>query len=135
LKIYPKNGIIGVYLMKKKLEWITSSKKDLMEFPANIRKEMGYALYIAQQSGKYRKAKPLRGFGNANLLEIVLDDNSGTYRTMYTIQFEEIVFVLHAFQKKSNVGIKTNKQDLDLVKQRLKMAQQKYSEWLINPKR
>jgi phage-related protein len=49
---------------------------------------------------------------------------------MYTVQFEEIIYVLHAFQKKSTTGIKTSKQDIDLVESRLKWAQQKYKEWL-----
>ena len=70
--------------------------------------------------------KPLKGFGGAKVLEVVLGDGNGTYRTMYTVQFEEIVYVLHAFQKKSKTGIKTPKQEMDLVEQRLNWAQEKY---------
>lgn len=57
---------------------------------------------------------------------LVIGDGSGTYRTMYTVQYEEVVFVLHAFQKKSKTGIETPKQDMDLVEQRLKKAQEEY---------
>lgn len=110
----------------KELEWIGSSKKDLVGFPINIVKEMGHALYIAQAGGKPKKAKPLKGFGGAKVLEIVDEDATGTYRTMYTVQFEEIVYVLHAFQKKSKTGIKTPKQEIDLIEQRLKRAQEDY---------
>jgi len=119
----------------KKLEWIGSSKKDLLEFPKDIRKEMGHSLYIAQEGGKHKNAKPLKGFVGAKLLEIVSDDGNGTYRTMYTIEFEEVVYVLHAFQKKSKTGIKTSKQDIDLIEQRYKWAQQKYQKRLDGQKK
>ena len=112
----------------KELDWVGSSKKDLVEFPLSVKKEMGHALYIAQEGGKHKDAKPLKGFGGAKVLEVVLDDGNGTYRTMYTVQFEEIVYVLHAFQKKSKTGIKTPRQEMDLVEQRLKWAQEKYKE-------
>lgn len=110
----------------KELDWISSSKKDLLEFPLEVRKEVGHALYLAQVGGKHKNAKPLKGFGGAQLLEIVQDDRNGTYRTMYTIQFDEVVYVLHAFQKKSKSGIKTSKQEMELVEKRLKWAQEKY---------
>jgi phage-related protein len=113
----------------KALAWIASSKRDFMQFPEDIRKEMGHALYIAQQGGKHRDAKPLKGFKSAKVLEIVEKGEGGTYRTTYTVQFEEIVYVLHAFQKKSKTGTKTAKQDIDLVETRIKWAQQKHQEW------
>lgn len=116
----------------KALAWIASSKHDLMEFPMSVRKEMGHALFIAQEGGKHKHAKPLKGFSGASVLEVVQNDVDGTYRTMYTVQFEEVVYVLHAFQKKSKSGIKTTKQDVDLLKDRLKWAQQKYKEWLAS---
>lgn len=117
----------------KALSWIASSKKDLLDFPHDVRKEMGHALYIAQEGGKHKNAKPLKGFKGAAVLEIVEDDGNGTYRTMYTVQFDEIVYVLHAFQKKSKTGIKTTKQDIDLLDARLKVAQQKHKEWVASP--
>ena len=102
-----------------------------MEFPSDVRKEMGHALYIAQQGDKHRNAKPLKGFCGTTVLEVVQSDGDGTYRAMYTVQFEEVIYVLHAFQKKSKTGIKTPKQDLDLVEKRLAAAQQMHKEWLI----
>lgn len=89
---------------------------------------MGHALYMAQAGAKHPHAKPLKGFRGAALLEIVEEDGNGTYRTMYTVQFEEAVYVLHAFQKKSKCGIKTPKQEMDLVESRLKWAEQKHRE-------
>lgn len=114
----------------RELEWIASSKKDLMEFPSDVRKGMGHALYIAQQGGKHKDAKPLAGFGGASVLEVVQSDGNGTFRTMYTVQFEEVVYVLHAFQKKSKAGIKTPKQEMDLVKKRLAAVQQLHKDRL-----
>jgi phage-related protein len=114
----------------KELEWIASSKRDLMEFPSAVRKDMGHALYIAQQGGKHKDAKPLAGFGGASILEVVQSDAKGTFRAMYTVQFDEVVYVLHAFQKKSKAGIKTPKQEMDLVEKRLVAAQQLHKERL-----
>jgi len=56
------------------------------------------------------------------VLEVVEDDSGGTYRAVYTVKFEEAVFVLHCFQKKSKRGIATPKQDLDIIRARLKEA-------------
>jgi phage-related protein len=119
----------------KELSWVGSSKKDLMEFPPDVRKEMGHALYISQKGGKHKNAKPLKGFRGSGVLEVVESDSTGTYRTMYTVQFDEIVYVLHAFQKKSRSGIKTPKQDMDLLEKRLQVAEQKYKEWQDSQKR
>ena len=96
-----------------------------MKFPHDIRNEMGHALYIAQRGGKHMDAKPLKGFGGAGVLEIVQRDTDGTYRCVYTIQMINAVYVLRAFQKKSKSGIKTPKQDMDLVEQRLKEIRKK----------
>jgi phage-related protein len=91
---------------------------------------MGHALYMAQNGGKHKDTKILKGFGNAKVLEVVYDNGNGTYRTMYTVQFEEVVYVLHAFQKKSKIGIKTPKQEMELVEKRLKKAHELYQERL-----
>ena len=65
----------------------------------------------------------LKGFGGAGVLEVVENDVGGTYRAVYTVRFEEAVFVLHCFQKKSKSGIATPKADMDVVRARLKMAE------------
>lgn len=118
----------------KELDWIGSSKKDLMEFLYEIRKEMGHALYVAQGGAKHKNAKPFKGYGGAKIMEIVLDDGNGTYRTVYTAQFDEVFYVLHAFQKKSKTGIKTPKQDIELIEQRYKWAHAKYQKRLQSSK-
>lgn len=109
--------------LEKPLEWIGSSKKDLMALPADVRKFFGHALDFAQRGGQHDAAKVLRGFGDAGVLEVVEDDAGGTYRAVYTVKFEEAVFVLHCFQKKSKRGIATPKADMDIIRARLKVAE------------
>lgn len=85
---------------------------------------MGYALYQAQVGLKSQTAKALRGFGGAGVLEIVEDHQTDTYRAVYTVKFSDLVYVLHAFQKKSKRGIATPKPDSDLIKRRLRAAEE-----------
>ena len=109
---------------EKPLSWVGSSKRDLMALPMSIRKFFGHALDFAQRGDKHDAAKVLKGFGGAGILEIVEDGRGGTYRAVYTIKFKEAVFVLHVFQKKSKHGMATPKPDLDIIRERLKVAEQ-----------
>ena len=108
----------------KPLVWVASTKKELMALPVGIRSFFGHALDLAQRGDRHDSAKVLHGFGCAGVLEIVDDDAGGTYRAVYTVKFEEAVFVLHCFQKKSKSGIATPQQEMDLVRARLHSAQQ-----------
>ena len=110
----------------KSIVWIGSSRRDLKSFPAEVKDVMGYALYQAQAGLKAPTAKPLRGFGGAGVFEIVEDHQTDTYRAVYTVKFAELLYVLHAFQKKSKKGIATPKPDLDLIKRRLIAAEEDY---------
>jgi phage-related protein len=89
-------------------------------------KSIGYALYQAQMGFKAPTTKPLRGFGGAGVLEVVEDYQTDTYRAVYTLKFADSVYVLHAFQKKSKKGRATPKRDIDLIKRRLKAAEEQY---------
>lgn len=86
---------------------------------------MGNALGLAQFGGKHPSAKPWKGRG-PGIFEVVEDHDGNTYRAIYTVRFKEVVYVLHAFQKKSPKGIKTALLDVELVKRRLKIAQHDY---------
>jgi len=110
------------------LEWIGSSKKDLVALPDEVVHVFGYALYLAQIGGKHVQAKPLKGFGSAGILEVVEDWRGNTYRAVYTVRYAVRVFVLHVFQKKSKSGIATPKPDLELIKSRLKVAAKRAKE-------
>ncbi len=112
----------------KPVIWIGSSLRDLRALPPEVRRDIGQALYTAQQGGTDPAAKPLKGFGGARVMEIVESDRGGTYRAVYTVQFADAVYVLHVFQKKSKRGITTPKQDIDLIRRRLAEAQRDHRE-------
>ena len=104
------------------LIFMGSSQDDLREFPAEARREAGFALWQAQAGKKSAAAVPMKGFGGASVIEIRVDDDGDTFRTIYTVAFANAVYVLHAFQKRSKSGIATTKRDIDLIRQRLKEA-------------
>jgi phage-related protein len=108
----------------KPVAWVGSSYKDFTAFPQAIQQEMGHALYLAQTGRMHVSAKPLKGFGDAGVVELVEHDRQGTYRAVYTVKFEGAVYVLHAFQKKSKTGIRTPREDIELVRRRLKIAEE-----------
>ena len=116
-------------LSSKPLIWISSSRDDLREFPEEVRGLMGHALFMAQCGLKHEQAKPLKGYGDAGVLEIVESFASDAYRAIYTVRLAGRVYVLHAFQKKSKRGSATPKADLDLIRLRLKRATQLHAEW------
>jgi len=112
----------------KPIEWVASSREDLIAFPPPVRKALGYALYLAQIGEKSPSAKPLKGFGGAGVVEILRDHDGNAYRAVYTVKFAEAVFVLHAFQKKSKRGAATPKVEMNLISQRLKAAAEQYQQ-------
>jgi phage-related protein len=110
---------------EKPLHWVASAKKDYLAFPVEVQDDMGYALGLAQLGTRHPKAKPWKGEG-PGVFEIVEDHRGDTYRAVYTVRFADVVYVLHAFQKKSKIGIKTPQDDVNLIAERLKRAQADY---------
>jgi len=88
---------------------------------------MGFALRAAQFGRKHADAKPLRGFKGARVLEVVVDHDGDTFRSVYTVRFANAIYVLHAFQKKSRHGIATDRTDMQLIAQRLKRAEEHHA--------
>ena len=97
--------------------------------PEDVQDEVGHALWVAQKGSKHEDAKPLKGFGGAGVLEIVESHDGDAYRAVYTVRFEEAIYVLHVFQKKSTRGIETPKGDVDLIKRRLREAEEQHRQW------
>lgn len=95
----------------------------MLALPAGVRRFFGHALYFAQCGERHTAAKVMKGFGGAGVLEVVEGDVGGTYRAVYTVKFEEAVFVLHCFQKKSKSGVATPKEDVDIIRARLRVAE------------
>jgi phage-related protein len=107
----------------KGLDFMGSSRKDLAEFPDEVKADVGYALYLAQLGDRAPSVKTLKGFGGAGIVEIVEDHDGDAYRCVYTVKLKSNVYVLHAFKKKSKRGSETPKHDIDLVRQRLREAE------------
>lgn len=106
--------------------WIGSSRADLRRLPQQVRRDIGQALYAAQQGMTDPSAKPLKGFGGTRVMEIVERYRTDAYRAVYTAHFENAVYVLHVFQKKSKRGITTPKPDIDLIRKRFAEAERDY---------
>jgi phage-related protein len=96
--------------------------------PKHVRQKTGFALYFAQQGERHESVKVLKGFGGAGVLEVIEDDDRGTYRAVYTVRFREAVYVLHVFQKKSKHGRATPKRDVELIRARLREATRRHAE-------
>jgi len=112
----------------KPLHWVGSSKEDLRAFPKDVRRVLGQALFEAQRGAKHLDAKPMKGFGGAGVLGVVERDDGNAYRAVYTVRFAGIIYVLHAFQKKSKRGIRTPGRDIDMIRSRLRTAQEHYAQ-------
>lgn len=97
--------------------WVGDSKKQLLKMPKEVRQIIGFQLLAVQKGDKPRLAKPLRHVGNG-VWEIRSRYQTDTFRAVYAVQIGQAIYILHAFQKKSKSGIRTPKQDIDLIKQR-----------------
>ena len=130
MDIYIDIGILAdMDQIPRQLFWVASSKRDLLEMPKEVRSEFGHGLYQAQIGAFPAIGKVLSWFGGRSVVELVMDDHGNTFRAVYTVRFKEVVIVLHAFQKKSKSGIKTPKEDMELIHSRLKLAEAMYNEW------
>ena len=105
------------------VKWIGDSREKLRSFPKRARETIGAALRIAQTGGKHQHAKPLIGVGSG-VFEIAVRYDTNAYRAVYTVKLTENIYVLHVFQKKSTRGIRTPKREIDLIKQRLRIARE-----------
>jgi phage-related protein len=104
---------------RRPLFWEGSSKKDFKEFPIDVQKDLGVALFVVQLGQMPESSKPWKGLGSG-VHELVDDHRGDTFRAVYTVKVGDAVHVLHAFQKKSKSGIATPQPDIELVEKRLK---------------
>ncbi|MGR2706611.1 MULTISPECIES: type II toxin-antitoxin system RelE/ParE family toxin [Pseudomonas] len=95
-----------------------------MDMPTEVQEVFGYALHLAQEGGKHSQAKPMKGLTSSGVLEVVEDFDGDTYRAVYTVKIGEAIYALHTFKKKSNKGIATPKHEIDLIKARIKDAEE-----------
>jgi len=106
---------------------VKGALKDLGKFPEVVQDQPIIALRAAARGEKADTAKPLKGFGSG-VFEIALRYRSDAFRAVYAVQLDDDVWVLHAFQKKSKAGIKTPKQETDLIRTRLKRVREQLNE-------
>jgi phage-related protein len=118
--------ILDLPTAKKPAVFIASSKQDLKRLRRPVRERLTFAIYLAELNRTHPNAKPMKGFGGAGVLEVVEDYDRNTYRAIYTIKFEGVVYVLDVFQKKSKQGSATPQVDMDRIRSRLKLAQEHY---------
>lgn len=119
---------------RRPVDWIGSSKRDFLAFPDPVKDRMATALGVAQLRGKAPSAKPWKGQGSG-VLEMVESHRGNAYRAIYTVRYPDVVYVLHAFQKKSSTGVKTARRDVELIEQRLRIAERDYKDRHAKPKR
>jgi phage-related protein len=93
---------------RKEIRWIGSSYDDLLEFAAEIKKKAGFQLGRVQAGLDPEDWKPFDDVG-AGVKEIRIKDSQGIYRVMYVAKFEEAIYVLHCFQKKTEATSKGDK--------------------------
>ena len=116
----------NIYYMletEREVEWIAAALKEFKKFPETAQRKILVALTDAAQGAIADIAKPMKGLG-AGVFEVALKYRSDTYRTVYAVRIAEKIWVLHAFKKKSKSGIKTPKQDIDLIKRRIKKVRE-----------
>ncbi|MEK7317121.1 MAG: type II toxin-antitoxin system RelE/ParE family toxin [Candidatus Eisenbacteria bacterium] len=109
--------------------WVGSSLDELRSFPDRVKRVLGFALPFAQAGGRHADAKPLKGFAGAGVLEVVEEHAGDAFRGVYTVRFARAVYVLHVFQKKSKRGIETPRKEIELIRERLKRAEEHYEHW------
>lgn len=103
----------------KRIEWMGSSKKDLLAMPEPVINTFGYALGLAQNGLSYPDAKTLTQFKSA-VVEVLEDHNSDTFRAVYTARFDDTIYVLHCFKKKSPKQGELPKRDKETIELRLR---------------
>lgn len=103
----------------RRIAWVKRARKTFETFPQPVQEEMLQALGVAAHGRLASTAKPLKGVGSG-VFEIALQHAGNAYRAVYAVQIGSEIWVLHAFQKKSKTGISTPKEEIDIVKERLK---------------
>jgi len=105
----------------------SSGECGLKGFPKPVRAAFGFGLHLAQTGQHPPNAKPLKGFGSG-VVELLEDFDGDTYRAAYVVRFEQAVYVLHVFKKKSKRGSVTRQHDIELIRRRLRDAEFDHTE-------
>jgi phage-related protein len=101
------------------ISWLKGARRDFEDFPQGAQLEMARALTVLAEGRMPDIAEPLTRFGSG-VMELALKHRGDAFRVVYALQIGDDIWVVHAFQKKSKTGIKTPKQEIDLIDARLK---------------
>ena len=112
--------------LERPVGWIKAAQKDFQAFPSAVRDGVNAALTMAAQGAKADIAKPLKGVG-AGVMQIAVRYRTNAWRVVYVAEVAGSLWVLHAFQKKSKIGVRTPKPEIDLVKERLRRLREELS--------
>lgn len=102
-------------LAPKAVEFRGSSLDDLRAFPAAARREAGHQIDLLQNGGDPDDWKAMATTVGPGAKEIRIRDGTGAFRVIYVAKFDDAIYVLHCFQKKTE---QTSKPDIDLAKKR-----------------
>ena len=100
------------------ISWVKGARRNFERFPKGAREKILQALELAAEGRKADSVKPMQGLGSG-VFEIALKYRTDAYRTVFAVQLDEAIWVVHAFQKKAKAGIKTPKAEINLVRERL----------------
>ncbi|MEI8103196.1 MAG: type II toxin-antitoxin system RelE/ParE family toxin [Chlorobium sp.] len=105
--------------VSRPISWIKAARRDFDDFPVDVQGEMLSALTIAAEGGKSDNAKPFKGV-DGSVFEIAIKHRGDAFRVIYAVKIVADIWVIHAFQKKSKIGIKTPQMEVELICDRLK---------------
>jgi len=107
-------------MSEKPLSWLGSSRDDLRAFPDDARQHIGHEIHRLQVGLWPTNCSPLKVVG-AGVYEIRVSDDGRAFRTIFVAKFEEAIYILHAFEKKTQ---QTPRSEIELAKQRYKLMKE-----------
>lgn len=103
----------------RQISWLKGARRDFDDFPEVVQDDIFDALSAAAEGGLSNKAKPFKGV-EGGVFEIALRHRGDAFRAIYAVKIGTAIWVIHAFQKKSKLGIKTPQMEIELIRERLK---------------
>lgn len=110
--------------IERQFPFVTEAvERDFKKLPEDVQKDFGHVIHEIQLGEQPWSAKALKGFPGASVMELLTDNEDGTFRAMYTVKFAGFIYLLHSFQKKSTSGIATSRSVIEKVRERFGMAE------------
>lgn len=110
----------------RKVIYLGSTLKELKKLPPAVKEVFAHGIHLATIGSAHVDSKPLKGFGGRSVVEIIGNGRGETYRAIYTVKYQECIYVLHVFKKKSTKGISMPKKEQKVLEERIKTASAHY---------